>query len=340
MPPGPPAHGCGARVFVALFLTVWCSVTFGFDAVIGWALAQQCRAYTFETTTATITRSEIEHGHDSDGDSTYRLRIGYAYSVAGQAHTGDRYRYMNMGTNDRSWHRIQAELPVGKVVPVYYDAGNPADAVLVRGPQGSDLFLLWFLTPFNVIAVGGLIYLVRGTRPGFVPDDPRVIARTEAGWQFRPGGRDRGVIFGGTLLVVAFVGVFLIGFTLGFNPPLAVMAAAWAAALVLAAYAAVRYSRRPVLEVDDLQRTVTVHPRRSEPVTIPLADVKGFSVETEEKIDSEGDRTTLYHVTLRWGEPRQSARFSEWSEETTAATVANWLEAPLKAPPGDPASLG
>lgn len=337
MLPGMPRNGC-TTAFAAVFLTLWCTATFGADAAVGWAVARQCWTYTFATTTGTITRSDLTEGRDADGDRTYHLEVAYDFTANGRQFTGDRYRYLSMGTNDGSWRRVRDELPVGSAVPVYYDPADPTDAVLVRGPQGADLFVLWFLAPFNVVAVGGLRFALRSGRPAFVPTDPRVIARTDAGWQFRPLGRDGWVVFAGVLMAVTFAGVFLIGLTLGFNPPLAVMVVAWLFALGLATAAARRYARRPVLAVDETLDEVTLYQWGRPVQTVPRAAVTGVSVEEVTTTDSEGDRTTLHYLVLRWGEKpqRRTARFHSCSTPETAAAVAAWLADALRPGSGSP----
>ena len=150
---------------------------------------------------------------------------------------------------------------------------------------------------------------------------------TDTGWQFRPKGCDWWVAFGVTMLAVTFAGTFLIGFTIGFNPPLALMLGSWILALTFAARVARRTSRGVALEVDEWQKALTLPGQQ---LTIPLADVKGFAVEVEEKVDSDGDRTEWYHVAVRHGEGTE--RFGEWPRRETASAVANWLDAAVRIP--------
>ena len=315
--------GCFGWVFIFF----WCGITFTFDGVMGWYLFRQCWTLTYSESSGTITRSELVVEPGSEGGKSYRLIVGYTFPANGQIIAGDQYRYGSFSSNDKTWKRIRADLPVGKVVPVYYDSGDPAEAVLVRGPMGLDLFVFWFLTPFNVIGIGGLVFLLRGSRPPFAPDDPRVIAATETGWQFRPMGRDWWAVFGGTMLAVTFAGIFIIGFSLGFGPPLAPMAGAWIAALTFASWVARRVCRGVALEVDDLQKSLSL-PRRN--LIFPFADVEGFTVEVDEKVDSDGDRTERYHVAVRHGD--RTERFCDWSNRETASAVANWLDAAVRIP--------
>ena len=92
----------------------------------------------------------------------------YAYSVACQPYTCERCRY---GSQSNSPARVET-LPVGTEVDVYYNPGNPADACVYRGVDGSDLCELMFLTPFNVIMVIGWYALIQDWRqrrqPGWI----------------------------------------------------------------------------------------------------------------------------------------------------------------------------
>jgi hypothetical protein len=53
--------------------------------------------------------------------------------VNNKRYQGDRYRYGQMGTGDRSAHRIVASYPAGRQVEVDHAPNNPADAVLYAG---------------------------------------------------------------------------------------------------------------------------------------------------------------------------------------------------------------
>lgn len=321
----PPAKrtwtgGC----FFNVFIFFWCFITFVADFFLIGSIAMQIGSKTFAETTGTIAHSAVKAESDGEGGTSYSLEVKYTYAVNGQFHTGDRYRFASSGFGRKALRKLQSELPVGKIVPVRYFERAPEYAVLDTDLHGIDLFMPWFFVPFNVIAIGGLVYAFRGERPRFVPGDPRVIAFTATGWQFRPGGRDWWFYFGSTLLLITFCGIFLIGFTIGFNPPIWLMNAVWSATITVSCWIASRYRNYAVLEVDEFQKTITIASQKA-PSTVPLAEVAGFTVEEEANIDSEGDRTTWYHVALQWGEPKQTIRFQRYADRDTAHAVANWL---------------
>lgn len=190
-PPGPTplqktVQGWLTGCVMTPFLLIWVLVTLVFDALIGYGVWQQCRAWTYTGTAGVVESSQVLANPDDDSQ---QLAVRYRYAVDGREFHGGRYRYGMFGTNDRSWHRVQSELPPGTPVTVYYDPADPAEATLTRGPQGMDLFLANFLVPFNLIAVALPAYALRRKRPGFDPTDPKVVRRTAGGWELRLGAR-------------------------------------------------------------------------------------------------------------------------------------------------------
>jgi hypothetical protein len=72
--------------------------------------------------------------------------------VAGQPYTGNRYRYGTIGhPSHASVERIVRRYPPGRQTKVYYNPADPADSVLQPGADGSDLLLVLFLAPWNLM---------------------------------------------------------------------------------------------------------------------------------------------------------------------------------------------
>ncbi len=107
---GGPVAGVGCLLFFAVF---WSAITLTFDFLVVKASIQQIHALGYPTAIGTITSSEVEGNDDGDG-TTYRPVIKYFYVVGDQRYEGDRYRYGQMGTGDRSAHRIVESFPVGR----------------------------------------------------------------------------------------------------------------------------------------------------------------------------------------------------------------------------------
>src|SRR5215471_2587758 len=140
-----------ALLFFGLF---WSAMTLLFDGFVVVPAVRQVVALRFPSTEGVILSSEVTHHDDSDG-TTYGVAIRYSYSVGSRGYEGDRYRYDKSTSSDCAWaQRAVAERPPGTKVRVYYNPLNPAEALLVPGILGSDLFLLAFMTPFNAAMLG------------------------------------------------------------------------------------------------------------------------------------------------------------------------------------------
>jgi hypothetical protein len=211
------------------FAVAFSGFSLGFDAVIAWGAFRQVRALRYATTMGVMTRSEVEEVPHTDGTSTYRPKLQYTFPVTGKDYVGDRYRYGRWATSAGWAQQIAASHPVGSRVEVHYAPADPADAVLMVGVEGMDLFLAMFLLPFNLVALAFCVTLGRAfsRRP-----HPPLIGRAEfsrgggavPGW-FSPW---RPLYTGGVMAgLLALIGTFGIGFTFGGTPPLPIMLVTW-----------------------------------------------------------------------------------------------------------------
>ncbi len=307
MPPNSRVPGC----FLLVWLLLWTVAVLVGDGYLCRTFSRQLRATTFPRTDGVITRSEIKTADDADGPS-HRLNIAYNYTVGGQRYTGTRYSYSEMGVNTTAWHKIRDGLPVGSRVPVAYNPNDPAESMLRPGLTGFHLMLVWFLTPFNLIMIGGWAYYVRGRRPAF---GPHSVTRTATGWRVRVPGLGRAGTFGAVLLGVTFVGIFVWGIGCGFNPPLEFAGPGYVAVVAFAALVARR--AWPWFEVDETARVLRF------PAELPFAAVREVIVTHEEKRDPD-EVTHRYHCDLvRADAP--VVRTATYSEPAPAESLAAWL---------------
>ncbi|MCU0706020.1 MAG: DUF3592 domain-containing protein [Fimbriiglobus sp.] len=325
--PSSAAKKAGA-CFLVPFLLFWSAITLSFDAIIAWGVARQCWAWTFAQAPGTILSSEVKTRRDSDGDNSHRLAVTYRYTVDGREFIGDRYRYGMMGTNDKTWQRVKAQLPPGTAVTVYHDPANPAEATLTRGPQGSDLFIGNFLVPFNLVGVGLLAYLIRRNRTAFDPDDPKQVRQTPIGWRLKLGARDGWMGFAFGWGAVAFVSVFVIAFTVGFNPPVPIALIPWVVGLGLGAWAFIITRRSVQVAADEVNRELTIRGK-----VVPFDRVKGFEV-IEREVKSE-DESSSYHykcVAKFTDDDGTVAKQEvyEFHEREDAERLADWLGAKVR----------
>jgi hypothetical protein len=146
----------GGVLFLTIFTLFWTGVVGMFDGHIGLNLYRSIRALRFAEAPGTVLASQVTTSHGSKGSTQYAVAIRYSFEVGGVARKGDRYRYGGFdSTSDSRWaNTVVQQNPLGAAVKVYYDPADPANAVLSRGISGGDLFILLFLTPFNLIMFG------------------------------------------------------------------------------------------------------------------------------------------------------------------------------------------
>jgi hypothetical protein len=225
-----------------------------------------------------------------------------------------------------------------------------AEAVSASFMNGSDLFFLMFMTPFNAVMFG---FWVAGwaqlRQRWFKPaaGGVRIVSRlrktTVRLTSFTPVATAIA-----TMTLIAFFGIFAICIFGGaFNPSLRTMQVTWGIILAggVTAWAwqwwqilAGRYD----LILDERQGRLVLpltHGRkRREP--IPFARVQSVYVEIIEKTNSDGGGTHVQYVpTMRVGDGDGTAeRLVEWSNEVRANAFVEWLKAKL--PPRKPRAVG
>lgn len=316
---------------VPLFATLfWTAITGVFLVVVGYGLGNQCRTLYFASTTGTVDSivQTVHHGKST----TYGVAVSYHYTVNDRRYDSDRLRYMQ-GSSSRQWAAEWiGRLPVGSHPTVYYNASDPRQAVLIRGPEGMDLFLALFMTPFTLVMVMmwvGTVQRWRKTK-GFLG---LRILEADAITRIRPSGWmavGMGVM---ALGVSAFVGIFVvvIGLVTSDNRiSLALPGGVWVGVLSIGAGAAIyKYGRiRSGYEdvtLDDRSALLTAPGG----LQIPYDKISGVHVKTTVSRSSKGQSTTTYEVWLRYEVPGRAAgdlKLEKWTEqEEEARRFAAWL---------------
>ncbi len=209
------------NVFMIVWLVGWTAGVATFDGFIGWNIRRQLQASRFPTAPGVIQESKVTVQSSGDGDC-YKAALKYAYWVDGVEYHGDRLRFGDMMSSREYAEATVRSLAKGKELTVYYDPAAPSQAVLETGLEGGGLFILMFLTPFNLIMLGGWTMIVQSVRGAELP---------------------RGVAAAAfTLLGTSFASIFVVGFLTGFNPSLATMTILWAV-LISASLGAGAYAR-------------------------------------------------------------------------------------------------
>jgi len=197
----------------------WIALTLGGDVFAINAIRQQLRAEHFPTVTGVITHNEIEITPASKSGTNYTARLRFAYTVDGRAYVGDRHRYGSHTASAAHAEALASRYPVGAPVIVHYNPDDPADALLSPGVNGVDVFVLFFLLPFNLIAFGAVAAIAGNKQP--VDDPSAPISPLSAG------------------IIAFFFGWFVIVFAValfsGFDPSLPLALGAWGALIAITA---------------------------------------------------------------------------------------------------------
>lgn len=219
----------GNVLFGGVFILFWTLCTLTFDVIIGFGIVQQYQSLSYEETLGFVISSKVESKHDSEHGTKYYPKVHYGYTVGESEFESDRISYSGVSSGQADAKRFVSTHPVGKELPVFYSVSNPQDSVLTIGLQGSDLFMLLFITPFNVLMVGGWVLGYKAVFP------PKIRPGSPGFRVIRTGQCDRIAVarmspllaVGVALLVSSFLSIFVVGFGFGFNVSLPAVFVVW-----------------------------------------------------------------------------------------------------------------
>lgn len=298
------------------------------------------RARAFPTTIATITRSEITYRSGRGGSTGIDIR--YTFEHGGRRYVGDNYRYGgNMSSSDRAWaDEAIVRFPNGSKVPVHFNPDEPTDSVLLPGVDGTQLVLLLFLMPFNMMMVAmwwaGLQWLF-----GWGQVEPN-----RATWWEEHGGFLRVrvphvfPVAGGlaALSVLSFLSTFVVLFGAGgFHPSVTLVSIVWSLVFAgaIAAGLWLWHSQRQGnadIVVDRTARTIEFPALygRSRRQTFPLSDFDGIGIADE--LRERRKRTDAVAVVrlLRKGGGHEPVQ--ECYDDRVAGALAQFLRDKLDLP--------
>lgn len=330
------AGGCGAVGFLLMFGLFWTGITGAFDVFIGYNIWRQMQAESWPTVAGEVTRSEVESSSDSDG-TTYSAEISFRYEVSGQPYEADTWRFGAWGSSDSSEARdVVKRYPVGQSVEVRYNPDDPASAVLEAGVQGMDLFLLLFMTPFNMVMLGfwyvGLAKLLprRATPAVGRARVVESIDRVRVIIPSLPPIAVAGIVAG----VMSFIMIFIVGFGFGFNPPAWVITGTWAVVLGLAIVAGMIqfYRKRAGLTdlVLDSRHQMASLPTSSLFANGPLVAFERFTRTRIDRITHrhKNSTSTSYKLWLHYRDDaaaEQAVSICDWPERAESQQLADWL---------------
>jgi len=322
--------GMGLRTLLGLggFVLIWSSLCLAFDVIIGWSALRQIQAIGFPNVPGQILNSKIKEERGHGGSRSYRVEVEYAYRVAGIRHVCTTYRKGYWSGPRRIAEALAASLPQGKVVDVYYNPRDPADAVLKTGIDGTDLFLAMFMTPFNVIMLGcwaGLWHTWRyGSTGGARLTDDGIAQRVEV------AGVGPVISAFAAAGAVAFILIFVVGFSAGILPLLPMTVAAWTVILIAAATAwiwtAARSSSLGDLVIDRVHKTLTlpVLGDRQAPLVVSWSSISDVTVDGPAADSRKPQYIPV--ALLTWPDGSCSReKLAEPRAEWSAKALATWV---------------
>jgi hypothetical protein len=325
-------------IVLGFFGIFWCSLIGGFDYVAIRDLVAQIGSAHFTATPAHIVRSEVTSHRGSKGGTTYGVRFEYTYAVNGSEYRASRYTFNVSSSSDEAWAReAVAAFPAGSERVCYYDPKNPARAVLAPGIHGSDLMILMFLTPFNII--GGFMISMpfwawrERRQPAIV--SPRVADSIHGREAYAMRRFNPIVSFMGWFLVSSFVGIFAVAIPMGFHPTIMKVITVWGTGFAIALGLTIsRHFKMKSgcydLVMDYSSRSITIPAmhQRTRVETIPMSDVREFGI--ADRLTGTGrNQRVMWQVKLVSRDDRDVV-VQEGYLESEATRLAETLNAKLK----------
>lgn len=335
-----------SAAFLVFFACFWSAIVLLFDGVMAHGFWKQFESSRYPFTMGEITYSDVtktvttgRHGQST----TYGVDIGYRYVVDGRSFNGTRYRYGST-FSDYSWATSTVrEHPAHSQTKVYFNPNNPADAVLSPDLEGTDLMLLLFLLPFNMVMAGlwtgagallkqRVFHSVAGGVK-IIVDGPRTNIRLPEYSALLWGMVATGVL--------SFISMFIVGFSTSFHPSMAV--ACLALFLIIAAgVGAYLWQWRKIhsgdddLVLDETSTTIALpetHGRKQR-VTVARGEIEKLTIETIVHRSSKGGVSYTYAPTLwvRRGERIVTEQLADWMDKKRAEAFVEWLGQRLNLP--------
>jgi hypothetical protein len=300
-----------------------------FDGIIGSGFVETARSESFETVRGIVTRCELKRARKGG----VSIDLEYEYTVNGQLFTGTKYHVGPQFVGNKYWEAAHGSLPVGAQVMVYYDPDEARTACLVPGFRTDSLFLLWILTPFNLVMLGFLyeaIWYVMGRR-AFDPALSRCVWLSRDGYSARPHPDTQFVAKAFVILLgITFAGSFLAGgyiLAFDFPPPLWIPLAMWGLALGATVVFGERASWHALIHINELEGTIAF-PVDWKRVIVIRSRVIGVEQTTEKRSKKELGEFEIFVVALRWrndDDHEELTKLAEYDERADAEALANWL---------------
>jgi hypothetical protein len=328
--------------FMVFFGVFWSALTLLFDGFLVISTVRQVRALTFASTGGTIISSSVTSRDDGDGGTTYGVAMQYRYSVGDREYSGHRFRYDTSGSSDCAWaNTAVAERPPDTKVDVFYDPRNPEDSVLLPGLQGSDLFQLAFMTPFNMVMLGLWTAGWTMMRRKWFPPVAGGVKITTTLRQTRARLTQYTPVVSGfaALGLLSFLSIFVVGFFAGgFHPSLHTMLLTWGVILSGALFAGGWHWLRALagkydLVIDELNSSLELPATCGRKIRrrVEFDCIRDVRVETIVHPSSDdGSTMNSYALFLDLhGSQPNPEKLCEWNDAEKVNGFVSWLKQQL-----------
>jgi hypothetical protein len=300
-------------------------------------LARQFLTVRNIATWGTVVEAGVSKHVDEDGDTVERFWARYRYEVDGRSYEGSKVSHSPYGSysGKNAWD-LRAHFPEGAPVRVYYRSGAPGDAVLLKGPQGADLFFLLFLMPFDLTVPLGWYSVVRSRRQRGVVHSFRARGRTHVPLA------GMGLV-GATLCAMwfaSFVAAFILGMTVGMHVSRSVMLLTWFLVVGFSVAAGLWHRAQQNAGVFDLilderkeRLSVPAMLGRKERLDVRWGHVRSVTAEEHLSQDSEGDVVRSWRPTLTLEDAsglREQVALVDYKERERAELLVDWLRERLR----------
>jgi hypothetical protein len=292
-----------------VFGIFWCSFVAVFDFLILGSFIPQVASTWFHPTAAHIIKSELKSTGDGHG-----VDFEYTYSVAGTQYVGTRYTFDKSTSSDGAWARKAIrDYAAGSESICYYDPLNPARAVLSPGIHGSDVTMLMFITPFNIVGMFFIAAPISNWRNRRRPRSlaPRAVDRMRNREHYSMNNFSPVSTFFPVFLLTSFLGIFAVVFPSGFHPSLEKVVTIWGTGFLIAVVAAVVLRRRInaglydlVIDRDPQTISIPAMHKRAARELLPIAEISKITSH-EVRTRSGEDEKVTWHVTLHTRDNRE-----------------------------------
>ena len=314
-----------------IFLTAF---TIQSNAALLYLLARQHSSAGYPTAEGEVVKSEVEKDVDGESGTYYAAVVRYRYEVQGWPFESDQIRFTKLSWSGETARNFVAAHPVANRITVHYKPDDAADALLLTGVGGAELYLAMLTMPFNVVTIGAWVYWLRKSpTAGLHVIDCHDELRVRMAW-FTPGWAAAT-----TAVAACIIGTLPIS-SIGPELPLRVALLIWCLILIVVVIAYVLVASVLArgfkdLVLDFVHDTLTLPETcgRRESITIAFADLESVQTDNVSRQDSEGETQLRYAPTVRWrgrDSALMEARLTEWRSEERAIRFVDWLRERLK----------